>query len=564
MLLPGFLGIIFKHSSKFLLGFLFFFLFSAFSPSLAGAQSSYQTPITDDQEYIKVQKLLVHLSAAFICQLSGFDVLRTEQGCFGEKTAQGIGSAQDEQLGGALGFAVQGISGMYNMPVSTGSYVSNMAQDFGIVKSTYAQETGGGFTALEAIRGLWTRLRDITYIFLVIIFVLIGVGIMLRLKIDPRTVMTIQNQLPKIVIAIIMITFSYPIAGLMIDTMWVTTYAGINLVTGPSASVPCPSGSANNVGDVKQTVALVATRNVLNNPISFVSELFGNQTGCLGSVDGLPGIAGPVASSIGDVVGRTVSSMLGLDSIEGDTCDFDVSVFPPKVKTDFADCTKLAFFGFFKYLAFIIVYLIVLVALLIALFRLWITVLLKSFIYVILGAIAAPLWIVAGLIPGSTMNFTSWVRFMAAHLLVFPATVIMFVLARIIYVQPDLNSPTYSFIPPLIANPNAIDNFGNIIAVGIIFVTPEILNMLRDALKSKPGPYASKAILGGLQRGAGPVMGPIGAMVKRQTHYDSKSGEIGGLRYAAMKKYGNLPIVGKNSRLGKVLGMKRIETPPSQ
>ena len=54
---------------------------------------------------------------------------------------------------------------------------------------------------------------------------------MLRIKIDPRTVMTIQNQIPRVIICIILITFSYAFAGAMIDVMWAVTYMGVNKIT---------------------------------------------------------------------------------------------------------------------------------------------------------------------------------------------------------------------------------------------------------------------------------------------------------------------------------------------
>lgn len=44
---------------------------------------------------------------------------------------------------------------------------------------------------------------------------------MFRVKISPQTVITIQNLLPKIIFALILITFSYAIAGFLMDLMYV-------------------------------------------------------------------------------------------------------------------------------------------------------------------------------------------------------------------------------------------------------------------------------------------------------------------------------------------------------
>ena len=85
-------------------------------------------------------------------------------------------------------------------------------------------ETGTGFDGLKPLLPLWTVFRNIVYILFVLVFVIIGVAIMLRLKIDPRTVMTIQNQIPKLIIGILLVTFSFSIAGFLIDIMYTSIY----------------------------------------------------------------------------------------------------------------------------------------------------------------------------------------------------------------------------------------------------------------------------------------------------------------------------------------------------
>jgi len=45
--------------------------------------------------------------------------------------------------------------------------------------------------------------------------------IMFRVRISPQTVITVQSALPKIIFTLILITFSYAIAGFLIDLMYV-------------------------------------------------------------------------------------------------------------------------------------------------------------------------------------------------------------------------------------------------------------------------------------------------------------------------------------------------------
>jgi len=526
--------------------FCLFILISwySLSPSFAFAQEvdTYSNntypltgaPLTIDST--KAQIKLIEISAALICQLTGLDVLNPYHTCLipdpqtGELRSYKI-DPQNPQIGGVVGFSANAIAYLFNKPLNSTSYIDYLASNFGIVKETHAQSNpGAGFNALEAIRDLWIRFRDLTYIFLIIIFILIGIGIMLRVKIDPRTVMSIQNQLPKIIVTIILITFSYPIAGLLIDGMWLATYGGISLITN-NGNVPCPEGPPKTDDQgIEQTVDVAATKNLLNNPINFTNELFGNATGCLGNIDGIVKLGGVVGISLGDIVSRGIIEFLGWnDSQILEQCNGLVTISRHGLSTDIQDCLRTAVFGFVKYLISILTVIIVIAAIVIALFRLWFL-LLRAFIYVIIGAISAPLWIGAGLIPGNKFGFGSWLRFMGAHLLVFPTAVAMIVAARVIYVQEGLNNPTTTCIPPLLANPNALDNFGNLIAVGIIFVTPEILHLLRDALNTQPNKYVTPAIIGGFARGSAVGTAPVRETWKQFTHYDKNTGEAGVLR----------------------------------
>jgi hypothetical protein len=102
------------------------------------------------------------------------------------------------------------------------SYVRNMANDFSLVPSAKAQTTVGfGFDALLPVQAMWSGVRNIAFSFFVIIAVVFSFLIMFRVKLSPQTVVTVQSALPKIIVAIITVTFSYAIAGFLIDLMYV-------------------------------------------------------------------------------------------------------------------------------------------------------------------------------------------------------------------------------------------------------------------------------------------------------------------------------------------------------
>lgn len=105
-------------------------------------------------------------------------------------------------------------------PISAITYVKNIFRKPQIVPEAEAQ--GFGYDeALDPVKGMWASVRNFTYFFFVIITIVFAFMIMFRVKLSPQTVITVQSALPKIFIAIILVTFSYAIAGFLIDLMYV-------------------------------------------------------------------------------------------------------------------------------------------------------------------------------------------------------------------------------------------------------------------------------------------------------------------------------------------------------
>lgn len=142
----------------------------------------------------------------------------------------------------ALDGTIALVNGLYSSPpASSVDYLADLGQNLGLVKPAYAQ--GTGWHALEPILDLWKLFRSLAYLFLVIIFVAVGFMIMFRAKIDPQTVASIQSALPQLVIALLLITFSYALAGLMFDLM----EFGLALINTliKSAALAYPPGNYN-------------------------------------------------------------------------------------------------------------------------------------------------------------------------------------------------------------------------------------------------------------------------------------------------------------------------------
>ena len=80
----------------------------------------------------------------------------------------------------------------------------------GFLSISAVQNTGMGFGIMQG--------NNSAIIFLVLIF--IGFMIMFRMQINPQTIISIENALPRIVITMILITFSFPLAGFLIDLLF--------------------------------------------------------------------------------------------------------------------------------------------------------------------------------------------------------------------------------------------------------------------------------------------------------------------------------------------------------
>lgn len=498
----------------------FFFLSIILLPQKSFAQQSYNV----NPEVTEGQVRFLQLSAGFACQLTGINIFSPEHDCKGNLIAQG------ERSLGLIGVASDLIGATYTQPASTGKYISTLSEDFGLTKKAYAQQSAG-FDALAQVQEMWSAIRNLTFVILVAFFILIGFGIMLRFQIAPKTAMTVQNQLPKIVVAIILISFSYAIAGLLVDAMWFSTYTSINVLTNPENGLDqCggddPSGGS---GNANRTTTSVVTQGLLNNPIGYTTELFGDEGGCFGSLDGISGLAKDLGFTVGDIVSRTAIEAMGLDTDNGDNCDTGWRSLGGVL--DVKDCVEDGLFKFIKYLIGIIAVMIFFFAIVFALFRLWFT-LIRAYIYVILGTVFAPVWILMGLLPNSSMGFTKWLRFMIAHLLVFPTAALIIIAARTFAVTDSVNNTVDGqFYPPLLGNPNISDNIGILIAFGFLMIGPELLNMVRDAVKSPPNKTISGAIQGGFGAGVGAGMaGPRFAWKRAMQPWDAHKQDAGFLR----------------------------------
>lgn len=421
------------------------------SPTLG---NQYQTPITESNVpknlHTYTQSVFLEFISVGYCQLTGYDPLSQNHKCLGiDQVTHKIGFIKNG--GGLIGITGNLIAQTFKMPTSTSDYVNYLSGNFGLTKKTYAADSnpcadagtggiakyGAGFCSVSPLTSIWERMRNVVYLIFTMIFVLIGLGVMLRLHIDPRTVMSLENQIPKIIVGILLVTFSLAIAGFLIDIMYVAIYLiGRILETAAGSAIPDPGFASTYGGIATSSSPMDATQ-------YFNGDVVGGVANAMSSV---------IASNI-----HTGVEILGVDILQAG--------------------------------AQMVLFLIFLLAFWIAILRVWIS-LLMAYIMILLDIIFAPFWFLAGLLPGGSLGVGAWFRDILANLAVFPVTIAMYALAVIFLYMSIGGVQGQLFNPPLVGgfrygyaegNPFTL---GQLIAFGFMFMTPQALGIVKAAIKA--------------------------------------------------------------------------------
>lgn len=271
-------------------------------------------------------------------------------------------------------------------PISGIAYVSQKIQKFGIVSEVQAQNAGFGFDVLKPVQDMWKASRDVAFSLFVLVSVIFAFMIMFRVKISPQVVISVQSSIPKVITALILVTFSYAIAGFLIDIMYVligvvsiiiSTFIPKVLGIGPSSSI-------------------IFSMMTLGQPLGVIGANF--QIGILGLM----------AIYLGPLV--LVMLILTILGILASPWTAGISFFVP----------------------FILLIIVVIIALWITIKTLW--GLLKAFVNILLLTIFAPLQLALGvLIPN--FGFNAWIKSYISNLSVFIITGVLYWFSVIFLLQ---------------------------------------------------------------------------------------------------------------------------------
>lgn len=328
---------------------------------------------------------------------------------------------------GALHMIDNMIVGLYTSPPASGTvYALQMIDGFGVSDKAYAQTTGFGFQGLSPLLPLWKGFRNFSYVMFVFLFVLMGLAIMFRMKLNPQTVITIQSALPRIVVALLLVTFSYAIAGFVVDFIYIII-ALMAIVFGQiTGNVDKLQGDYLNAGAI---------------------GLFGRVFDAMPAKALLSGILGAIGLAGGAITGAIffggpaawaatfVGGGLGL--------------------------------------------LLVLIFLVFIFIRIFFQ-LLSAYIAILMAVVFGPIQIALGVLPGvQQFGFGAWFRNLFANAMVFPAVAFMLMFAKAI--QGSIGGANELWTPPLLfAGTGGL--VPAMVGFGVLLITPQVAAVVKKSI----------------------------------------------------------------------------------
>jgi len=371
-----------------------------------------------------------------------------------------------------------------NPPASgVGATIQTLAQA-GFIPKSYAAE-GVGFASIRPLMGVWKAMRDVAYLVLVLVIVTIGFMIMLRTKINPQTIVNVENSLPKIVMALIYITFSFAIAGFLIDLMYVSIVL-IIAILGPEQTTRTPQQWMGillqahpgniidilvnfNAGTVFWTLPS-ALLGILGNGISVLLRIIISGFSMffiVPFIDKVFDFIGKLDINVGINLGGVVN-LSGL-----------ILALLSNVKTLLVYALAIALGAL---IVPVLIGVIIFLTVLMLFFRIFFT-LFSSYIKLLVLVIISPLYLLMEAIPGQS-TFSSWIKNLLGLLVPFPVIIGTFLIGSIIM---STSSKGTLWTPPFLYGLNA-QYLSAIIGMWVLFMIPDFIGIAQKAINPKPVP----------------------------------------------------------------------------
>jgi len=418
-------------------------------------------------------------------------------------------TSEEGNLSGLFPTGSKYLALMYQGQPSSREYIADVLDSIGIPQVSRAYAQGTGYQALSPFLSFWKTFRNLAYSLYIIMFVVVGIMIMLRTKVNAQTVITIQSALPNLVITLLLITFSYAIVGFMIDLMYFLIYL---------------------------VVYLLAAAQIISTPTQTIARLLGYNAWSV-VFEGRNSIISGVALALREVLTGIGSLTQGARIVAGVASLGTSEIFMN---------------GF--------TYLLVAVWIGIAMIKL-IFVLIKSYVMLLVQTITAPLQLLMNAMPGSKA-FGNWLKTTASYLIPFPVAAAMFIMAAVFVGDPtdatlfgdnwfgdanpfgiNANHEFYRnwesnqiWMPPFTLTGTDWSSKDLMVLLGLFIftMTPATVKMAQEWLQVKESPYAAEAFQGFVGLGQTAIGYPMGLIKQgRAMHEQKRIQEYGASRYAA-------------------------------
>ena len=470
--------------------------------------------------------IMINIVHTISCLAEGTSIIG--QSCIGFTTQQQgnqLGlvpvEVKQNQGGGALGSIGDVLTLAYSTPPTrTAEYIADLGNRLNLVPEAHAQVAGSGSNVIEPVKKIWELSRNLAYLGMTVIFLIIGFMIMFRRKLNPQTVVNIQSALPGLVIGLILITFSYFISALVIDLSFVSTNVVSEVfiaakLANPAATSNVRDGNifktfgafftgdkALDVANETATTLAFLKEGTVGNIIKIMGLLIGCKLGAsIGGAFGAAGIGiagtaaapilavatGPLAAitaplfgGFGNSVGQGVGCVVGAGAV----------------------WSGLQFTQLFEWITGLVLYLVLIVALLVAMFKILFATI-SAYVNMVILTLTAPMRFLLGSLPGSKGGFTPWLKELLANVLIFPAFYVVFFIVGYILGGDIANNlgiinplSDASFQGGAVPFLNGLSTLflRMVLGYGFLLLAPNLPDMIKGALGVKDPGYSKMAI----------------------------------------------------------------------
>lgn len=415
-------------------------------------------------------------------------------------------------------------------------------ENAGFVPQTYAQ--GIGFAALTSFQPIWKVFRNIAYLVIVIVIMVVGFMVMFKVGGGGKNAVTLESALPKLVIALLAISMSYALAGLFIDIMYISVALIINLMgpvsgmnaatqtkmiggvmTGSSAdlffmllgNIGQSDGNYYNLASSLYSLIPGYMQTILN---AVVNNLAGAVIGQWGA--GSQGIhiqgQSPAAMaqatefksprSWATTIGRGITLALkrlgfAMNWIDragtGGAGPIPISTAANAIYIVMGIVAQLLLGGFIVKLALMS---LLILGMIVIFYRLFFA-LIFNYVEILISILVAPLALMLEAIPGQNA-FMNWIKALAVNLSVYPLVLMILMVGRSIMNVANTDVPMWS--PPFIASITDQTSLQTIVAAVLIYSIPNIVKGYKQKMKPASITDSLGIGVGSLFVGAAPVL----------------------------------------------------------